>query len=59
MNVVIYARYSSHRARLSNPLRDSSIPAMSMLKTTAISLSESILTAPRAEPLTAALSSSG
>ena len=40
-------------ARLSNPLRDSSIPAMSMLKTMAISLSESILTALRAEPPTA------
>ena len=45
-------------ARLSNPLRDSSIPVMSMLKTTAILLLESTLTVRKAEPPIAAPSSS-
>ena len=46
-------------ARPSNLLRDSSIPAMSMQKTTAILLLGSTSTALRAEPPTAAPSSNG
>ena len=46
-------------ARPSNLLRDSSIPAMSMQKTTAILLFGSTSTVPRAEPPTVAPSSSG
>ena len=59
MNVVIYARYSSHSQTEQSIEGQLHIPVMSMLKTTAISLSESISTVPRAEPPTAAQSSNG
>lgn len=58
MNVVIYARYSSH-SQTEQSIEGQLHTCYEYAKTMAISLSESILTALRAEPPTAAPSSSG